>query len=322
VGNGTELVRLADKSGVEASAVSYDNLRQDQHSMSPMKIALRNLLFSVLIITGADAQNDIATFDSGTVIVVEHLQDEVIMATDSRLLTENNVAKDTCKIKIYKNIGVFAASGSVHFSQTPDGESWLWDANRTAMEAFQMARTMKGKEDKATRAATIWGDRGREFFQMPLKATNSQEFIREIHSNNDFGEIVEGIFAANESGTLTFVHAGIFLKEEGAGTYAIVTKIDPPSRVGTISVMGYSTIAQKFLTATPTAWARTEFLKWKASLPKDLTKTQTEELFISQLVQWTIDSKATNRVGGDVNTVVLDESGVRWLKRKEYCKGS
>jgi hypothetical protein len=82
--------------------------------------------------------------------------------------------------------------------------------------------------------------------------------------------------------------------------------------------MGYSIIAQEFLKPTPTAWAG--ILKWKASLPKDLTDTQTEELFISQLVQWTIDSKATNKVGGDVNAVVLDQSGVRWLNRKEYCK--
>src|ERR1700675_4085573 len=140
------------------------NFRPKTNTLFPMKTALRNLLFSVLIITSADAQNDIAAFDSGTVIVVEHLQDEVIIATDSRLLTENNVAKDTCKIKTYKNIGVFAASGSVHFSRTPDGKSWLWDANRTAMEAFQMDRTAEGKEDKATRAATIWGDRGSEFF--------------------------------------------------------------------------------------------------------------------------------------------------------------
>ncbi|HXJ10645.1 MAG TPA: hypothetical protein VNH19_00115 [Candidatus Limnocylindrales bacterium] len=290
------------------------------NTLFPMKTALRNLLFSVLIITSADGQNDIPAFDSGTVVVVEHMKDEIIVATDSRLITENNVAKDTCKIKTYKNIGAFAASGSVHFLRTPDGKSWLWDANRTAMEAFQMARTAKGKEDEATRAASIWGHRGREFFQMPLKATNSEEFIREIHSNNDFGEIVEGIFAVNESGILTVVHAGIFLKED-AGTYTIVARIDPPSIVGTALAMGYGGIVQKFL-PTPTAWARTEFLKWKASLPKDLTNTQTEELFISQLVQWTIDSKATNRIGGDVNTVVLDQSGVRWLKRKEYCKDS
>jgi hypothetical protein len=297
------------------------NFRPMTNTLFPMKTALRNLLFSVLIITSADAQNDNAAFDSGTVIVIEHLQDEVIMATDSRLLTENKVAKDTCKIKTYKNIGVFAASGSVHFAQTPDRKSWLWDANRTAMEAFQLAHTSKGNEDKALRAATIWGDRGRKFFQRPLRGTNPQEFIRQIHSNNDFGEIVEGIFAANESGTLTVVSAKIFLKEEAAGAYTIVARIDPPSRVGNTLVSGYSSIARKFLPAL-TAQARTEVLKWKASLPKDLTNTQTEELFISQLVQWTIDSKATNKVGGDVNAVVLDQSGVRWLKQKEYCKGS
>jgi hypothetical protein len=79
---------------------------------------------------------------------------------------------------------------------------------------------------------------------MPLKATNSQEFIHEMHSSNNFGQIFEGIFAVNESGTLTVVNAGRYLKEETAGTYTIVARIDPQSRVGTILAMGYSSIAR------------------------------------------------------------------------------
>jgi hypothetical protein len=197
--------------------------------------------------------------------------------------------------------------------------SALWDAYQAAQRGFRYADSSKGKQNKTTLAATFWGNRAKKFFQTVLKANNSQQFIDQIHASNNYGCIVEGVFVTTDS-ELTVIHVEILLKTESVKNPTIEVKIDPPTPVGGLSVMGFNNVALEFLGTPQSPRAKGAFLQWEASIPNGLTDTQKEERFGIQIVQWTIDFNAAPEVGGDVNAVALDRNGVRWLSQKEYCK--
>jgi hypothetical protein len=260
----------------------------------------------------------------GTTVIFEHLKDEVIVAADSRALSGGKVHRDNvCKVATYRNSGIFAAARhSSASAQSTDGKSWVWDAFQTGRKALEYAESKKEQESKAVLAARFWGNRAKEFFQLALSSDDSKQFMDLIHTENNYGCIVEGVFVTKENEALDVIHVEVLLKTEGIGTPTIEVKIDPPTPVESGAVMGYNDIAREFLPVPTTERAKAEILRWKASLPPGLTDAQRKELLYVQIAQWTIDFKTTDKVGGDVNAAVLDQNGVRWLRQKEYCKAA
>jgi hypothetical protein len=288
-----------------------------------MRWLFEYLVLPILVLPATATITD-GQFAHGTTVIFEHLKEEVIVAADSRALSHGKVHRDNvCKISTYRNNGIFAAARHISASaQSTDGKSWVWDASQTGRRALEYAESKKGKESKALVAARFWGNRGKEFFQSALSSKDSKEFIDLIRSENNYGCIVEGVFVTHDNEALTVIHVEVLLKTQGLERPTIEVKLDPPTPIGSISIMGVSDTALEFLREPVTARAKAELRKWGAALPRGLTDTQKEEQFDIQLVQWTIDFESTEKVGGDVNAAVLDKHGVNWLRQKEYCKAA
>jgi hypothetical protein len=91
------------------------------------------LLF-VIITPALFGQTKVANLksSSGTIVYVEHWQNEIIVVADSRVIGSDHIPHDDrCKINVFKNDGIFAAAGfTLQHARFSDGKTHSWNSRK------------------------------------------------------------------------------------------------------------------------------------------------------------------------------------------------
>jgi hypothetical protein len=255
---------------------------------------------------------------SGTVIVLAIETDKIILAADSRGMTDRGGhTDDDCKLLIFgKNI-IFASTGEAHLEVTAPYKA-VWDARAAARRSIARLSQKKDTQarDVANALASSWAKAAVDFFQSVMNYGGKDDFVSlSIHAD----QIVEGIFAVRGiNGSLIVSHVLISLDPMKSIPTIISTSTllqAPPEHW---SVLGYSTVAANYIPQPKNELALLRFHKWQNSV---VSKSLDEQkiLYAAQVAQWTIDS-GFSEVGGVVDEAVLDNNGTRWVRRKSNCQ--
>ena len=255
---------------------------------------------------------------SGTIIVIAIETDKIILAADSRAMTDRGGhTDDDCKLLIFgKNI-IFTSSGEAHLEVTGLHKT-VWDARAAARRFIATLPQKKDAQarDLANALAFSWAKAAVNFFQ-PVVNYDGKDVLPRLSIRPD--QIVEAVFAVRAvNGSLAVSHVLISLDP----MKTVPTIISTPSLLeappALWSVFGYSTVAANYIPQPKNEFALFQFEKWRNSVASKSLDEQ-EILFAAQLAQWTIDSGASE-VGGVVDEAVLDNNGARWVRRKSNCQ--
>ena len=253
----------------------------------------------------------------GTVIILVIETDKIILAADSRAMTDRGGhTDDDCKLLIFgKNI-IFASSGEAHLEVTAPYTA-VWDARAAARRSIARLSQKKDTQarDVANALASSWAKAAVNFFQPVVNYGGKDDFVSlSIHTE----QIVEGVFAVRGiNGSLIVSHVLISLDPMKTVPKIVSTPTllqGPPAHW---SVLGYSTVAANYIPQPKSELALLQFHKWQNSVVGKSLDEQ-EILYAAQLAQWTIDS-GFSEVGGVVDEAVLDNNGARWVRRKSNC---
>jgi hypothetical protein len=269
------------------------------------------VLFAIFGRTFEQTKKIDTEYSTGTVVYVEHWRDEIIVAADSRVIDDQHVQKDNrCKINVLKGDGIFAAAGfTFQDAETSDGKHHPWNARKTAQEAWKQVASTKENANRAAAAARFFGQQCQAFFQTGLSGEGAQQLLHEIASDNNYGLILDAVFVSKDGDALNASITDVTVNTSGVTPTAEVKFKD--TIVGEVDILGYSLVAARYMRSR---------LAWYDTLPKGLSEDEKAERWAMQIVQWTIDSKETEYVGGDVNAAVMNHDGVKWIQQKEYCK--
>lgn len=259
-----------------------------------------------------------ARSSSGTVILISIETNMIILAADSRAMTDRGGhTDDDCKLLIFgKNI-IFASSGEAHLEVTAPYKA-VWDARVAARRSIAGLSQKKDTQarDVANALSSSWAKAAVSFFQSVVNYGGKDDFVSlSIHAD----QIVEGVFAVRGiNGSLIVSHVLISLDPMKTVPTIISTptllQAPPPHW----SVLGYNAVAANYLPQPKNELALLQLQSWRNSVASKSLDEQ-EILFAGQLVQWTIDS-GFSEVGGVVDEAVLDNSGARWVRRKSNCQ--
>ena len=113
------------------------------------------------------AQSRNTQWDSGTVVVIDMVPDEIVLAADSRSHNQSTIYDDRCKITALGNQVIFAASGLTARDRLPD-ESFAFDVHEVARKQFDLINRQHLGGDLSVQLANAWGIQTKEFFQDQL----------------------------------------------------------------------------------------------------------------------------------------------------------
>lgn len=253
-------------------------------------------------------------FSSGTVIVISIEDNAVILAADSRAMTDEGHTDDDCKLLAFGDSYVFTSAGQAHVELYKPYAA-VWDARVAARQSIAELphnENVAPARDLATSLAASWGNAATTYFG-PIASHGGADALRRLA--NSSGEVVEGIFAVRAAtGDIALSHTIISLDS----MKSIATIKASPSILGPgIAAMGNGSIVRNYVPRPKNEAAARQLQLWEKSVTD---KPRNEKLlsFVAQLAQWTVDAGLPG-VGGDVDEVLLNGDGVNWIRRKRVC---
>ena len=257
----------------------------------------------------------------GTIVYYDVMQDEVVIAADSRGTDPDGKHLDTqCKISAYNNKGVFAGFGSDHVDITIRNQKPVtWDAHKVAKRSFTVAERSKTTKPVSQVAARYWATAAKKTFQ-PALTDDPEDFAATLERNH-FG-IVGAVFASIDAkGSLSVFEVVVNYIPDPKAPPTITTHVDPIGHFQT-GAQGFTTVPQEF-EVLKTPRSKAEFTKWQNSLaPADREGVRFRELRAIQFAKWTVEFDTSGDVGGSVDAIVLGPKGVQWLAKKDSCKAA
>jgi len=263
------------------------------------------MVFLPRVATTADYIN------SGSIIVIAQTKNRVIIASDSRIgrstngLTINSVDDSACKIARFGRNVVFAASGIL----SDDGQKWT-----AISQAVDVVRTsVPGPIGSGQGEAILnkWADS----MIQKLRVFSSDQL--RSYADTTEGHIATGIMAGIENDKQTWVRAVMvnFSSTTGLSYQPYTLKSnDPPTAY---FFMGKSQIALEFEQVKSSSRALEERTSWDRS---NLSGASLDRFKARRLVELTIMHHLNKAdVGGAVDEIEVDASGVRWLHVKPNC---
>jgi hypothetical protein len=254
-------------------------------------------------------------FSSGTVIVMWIEDGAVILAADSRAMTDEGHADDDCKLLAFSGNIIFTSAGKAHMEIVQPYNA-VWEARVVARQTIVRLPRNNNAEparDIATALAASWGNAAKSYFGHILSLDGGADALR--HVTSSYGVLIEGIFAVRGAdGAVAVSHMLISLDSTKQGTTIKAT----PSILGPgFAVMGEQSIFLDYVPHPKNELAARQFKQWQRSVAH---KSQSEQnvAFIGQLARWTVDAGFAD-VGGDVDEVMLNAKGVNWIHRKSVC---
>lgn len=265
----------------------------------------------------------------GTVVVAVVSRNKVAIAADSRGTEERGRYMDAdCKISTLDNKVVFASAGFRRGTFTSHGKRLgTYDSHDLAQRAFSLIFSGGAPVTKESinAIASKWTDFAVDFFSRliadeagPADATKLLSKVAEGGT-----KIGDGFFAGvSQDGQITVVYARVSIEQMNPGIKPTISSevkvIDQGDPLRWLTI-GEPSVAQSFLLQT-SPQIKAIVSPWKFSIANKSIEDQTS-LWATQLVRWTIQYGPKD-VGGPIDLITLDHSGINWVDRKPTCKAS
>jgi hypothetical protein len=270
---------------------------------------MKVLLCSFLLIQSLNA---VTQPESGTVIVVQSSQDEMVVAADSRTYRGSDVSDDRCKITPLGGM-IFAASGNT--ANGYKGQPIFWDTHVIAKQVFVRVAQTHAAGPLLRRVANAWGIEVQKKYQAALKTVPADAFGLED------GKMTTGVFAGFYENTPLIVKVPITYEVLKKGAPKVKFKVDEAPRGMTLTV-GHNDIANEYFDGqTPRS------RQWRQELPHfaktndglALAAIKAVELSIQYYPLVNIEGRMVPPMGGGVDAVRLRQSGLEWIQLKPNC---
>lgn len=249
--------------------------------------------------------------NSGTIIVIAQTKHRVILAADSRSgattdgVTAENVDDGACKIAAFGRNVVFSAAGILGIR----GQKW------TAISQVVDAVNAFAPGPIGSRQGEVILNKWADSMIQRLSVFSSDQLHSYAAMNE--GHITTGILAGIENNKRTWVRAVMVNFSSATGllrqSYTL-TSNDPPTAY---YFLGKSEIGLEFERDRSSSRALEERTAWDR---RNLSGASLDRFKARRLVELTImyHSSKTD-VGGAVDEIEVDASGVRWLHIKPNC---
>jgi hypothetical protein len=270
----------------------------------------RLLLAAFLVITSSPA---LAQIQHGTVVVLYYprSQDKIIIAADSRALSNNPWPDDTvCKIAAPHGKLVFSYTGIGGYVKTgPTDPVQPWSAIDEIYRAYDRASSTPVGSDRILRTAREWG----RSVAARLESNLSQTVLDTERAEGGLTQAVFGGLGSH--GKLVLFVTRITLQEGTSPHVLIATAPLPPIDDHWWGLGEVGTVAEFDKAVTPRAKAEAkEWTPPKDSKPEDYAAWKT-----IRFVDLSIQDKLPG-VGGKIDAVQMNKDGsVHWFAIKANC---
>jgi hypothetical protein len=257
--------------------------------------------------------------ESGTLIVLNASQNEIVVAADSRSLSEVAQFDNRCKITALGNQLIFAASGDTGYGPT-DGRSLYWDAHTIAQMIFLRLYREKTAKPMPVRLAETWGKEVKSKLKSDLKR-DKQGTLCGVEDNT----LTSALFAGFYDGSPFIITGAITYSISPNGVVATSFSITNIFRRPQAVFLGREDIANELFTGkTPRS------VQWRQSVammttPSDdaiaLPAIEAIRFSIEHYPLKNIGGELLPPIGGPIDAVRLTQAkGVEWIQRKESCQ--
>lgn len=279
-----------------------------------MKWTIVNIF--LILTLGLNGTGQIQT--NGTVIVITSFQSEIVFAADSRIASDSSYSDDDCKISVFGNRVIFAASGRGGVRNVIT-HTYIWNAHTLAKNEFRHLTRNSTPQLLAEKLASAWG--------LAIKKELEEDIARNkeyalLHVEDD-QVLALGAFAAFEKDG-TFLIAVERITYEINSNGAVVVKASMAQRVtspgGPIYLGKGEIIRECFAGQTPRS------REWKRDMQMGIDFSADPTVFTAKkLVQLTIENYPRTRadgkggqfsiVGGPIAITRLTQKGVDWVDK-------
>jgi hypothetical protein len=246
---------------------------------------------------------------TGTVVLVEFVNDQIIVAADSR---DSGTGRDeACKITELDRNNFFFATGQVGVISPRTGKA-VWDATEFSNTAFSASSGIKDRF-RLVRTAANWAELMRERFQDNLKN------VRPTKAPIELGQ---GFFAADGSEGLQMYHVSL--------QYVFPPSVPIANTLFSIQEFKPGDLALNAFGEKAPIAAVSEFLADTTPRAKEVNaifrdrfkpnSSDYEARRIQAAIQTAIKWMPNSSIGGDVDLMILEGNrSIRWIDMKKNC---
>jgi hypothetical protein len=302
------LVVVTDDKPTRPTIKFFPRHARGEGVFTAMKNSVKQFFFVVsMLFIAVNATHAQINASTGTVIVLEVTDDEVVIAADSRGTTIGKTPDDTqCKIAAFKSHhAVFAATGATVVVMDKLGWDAISDAKQSFIEnAYSSSENARALISVgmawAQKAVTAWG----------LMLTRYPDTTRKL-ANDRGGNLATGIFGGAIGNQIDLIGVNLRLSADHISTQ--------PNDL------------QSLCFNHPCAWGHAETedkyvrsgKNYMTASPKMLKKYGDPLLRVVRLVELTIAEDKSRAVGGRIDALSLRKDGsIRWYRKKPNCPES
>ena len=285
-------------------------------SKPPLNANLRHTSKVLLLWIALFSPCALAQADSGTIVVINFAEDEVVVAADSRAIRQDTGVPDDsyCKIAVFRHQFVFASVGASRFLDHATGKT-LWDNNDLANQAVRASQSHDRQVSNLYAAALDWAQAVKSHWDA------HREDARKIPGPRG-GQITAGEFMDNslaiEIGEIRFDPKNEFDPiRQNIG-------LPPDDRCWPCSANGQTSricVAGKHADVAKKFCAQRK-IQDRISARAPLKVPTRAAALAAKIVELTIGTyeKTAGDVGGPVDVVSVSRNGtVTWHARKSTC---
>jgi hypothetical protein len=264
--------------------------------------------------------NAAAQVKSGTLVILNASQDEIVAAADSRVYTPVTQFDNGCKITTLGNQLIFAASGTTGYG-SPERGSLYWDSHAIARNIFLRLSRKKAKQPMPIRLARAWGQEVKKKVEADLKQDGKDEVFFGVEENRLTSAVVAGF----DNGSPLIVTVALMVVISARGSTNVSSAIADIFTTPRAVSLGRVDIANEiFYGKTPRAiqW-RSDLALMRTGDPIAVPAIKAIEFSIEHYPLVSIGGKTLPALGGPVDAVRLSRAkGVEWIQRKDNCRES
>jgi len=263
--------------------------------------------------------NAIAQTQSGTLIVLNASQDEIVVAADSRSYSAVAQFDDRCKITALGNQLIFAASGDTGYGPT-NGRPLYWDSHTIAKKIFLRLSQKRATQPMPLRIAQAWGKEIKDRIQADFKRDGPEGVLFGVEGNT----LTSAVFAGFYESAPLIVIAEVTYNTSAEGHVEINFAITNVFRKPKTVQIGRVDIANEFFAGkTPRS------IQWRRELalaePPDSDTVAVRAIYavrlsIDNYPLVNIGGKMLAATGGPIDAVRLRMgNSIDWIQRKANC---
>ena len=258
--------------------------------------------------------------ESGTLIVLNTSQDEIVVAADSRSYSVVAQFDNRCKITALGNQLIFAASGNTGYGPN-DGRPLEWDSHTIARAVFLRLSRETATQPMPIGFAEAWGNEVKNKFQGDIE----RDGLEGVLFGAEGDTLTSAVFAGFDGDAPLIVTASITYSISAKGHADVAFAITDVFRRPKAVFMGRQDIADELFTGkTPRS------LQWRQDLammrtpgddPIALPALEALRFSIEHYPLVNIGGKMLPPIGGPIDAVRLSRAnGIEWIQRKDNCR--